>query len=150
MGRCDSQCRRTSAGDACICGTAARATRRRAVRLALARHRLYGHTLRVGQTVQRVSGRLLHMGQNRSPPRLPWRAFAAFILEPVDGIELTTCCLQNHCLTRTGGVKGRQKAALFGIAKPNNPYSLGHIWTSADVQPVRDTVRDTHRAGGAA
>jgi hypothetical protein len=150
MGRCDSQCRRTSAGRACMRGTAARAARRRAVRFALDRHRFYGPYVVGGPNGATSERDIAAYGAKQKPSTAAVEGFCCLIVEPVDGIEPTTCCLQNHCPTRTRGVKGRQRTGLFGIAKLNSPHPIGHIRTSADVQTVRDTVRRTVRAGGAA
>src|SRR5690348_15620164 len=68
------------------------------------------------------------------------------MLEPVDRLELTTCCLQNHCPTRTTDVRHRQNLVLYPVPVPNSDLGLGQTRPGKEVQTIRDTVRAVRNA----
>ncbi len=66
------------------------------------------------------------------------------MLEPVEGLEPTTSCLQNHSPIRTTPNRHGHNTPFRGFLTRKNARHLGQGTTIADVQLVRDTVRDTH------
>ena len=69
------------------------------------------------------------------------------MLEPAVGLEPTTCCLQNPkwlvFMARTGVDSSCRLEPCGASQSQLLLHDNGRMWTSLEVQPVRDTVRSS-------